>query len=1290
MNEKTHWNATPARTIASRTAVAVVLAIVLFWPLQWWRALLIAAGSIAIAWAVLARGQIAAWTPAAIAASSAGVARARRWFMRSSESIDRVFLRAASSAHVRLTAYGVAAACLFFLAFYVASSKPPFAFYSDLGGDISAIGRMGTVATSLQAFWSMFNWQTWNDAPMFVYNTFGTPFTALGPELVLRDPYRTVKLMQVVQIAIGFLGTAWLYGLSFGKTSWRWLAAVIYALLPFVTLANVQLDFGTVFALIPVVLATNVVLLRRWDSWALPMAGLLCGIVGGAFYLEYAAVIGLPLLALTLAFAVWFDVRLKPVPVVAAFFAFALFPMFSVLPTLFGPHPISLAPSYVAALQAQSNLQQFSERLSDAIALVPRESLLSLNPALNTADSSPIALASGILSWGLLTAGIVLSLGSIRKWWPILAVGAGCTLLSLGPNSSLFGTTAWNLIARTPVADALRTPDRFAQIDALLVALGAVFGASLIARRGGAWLVAVSAACGLLVLGLLLFDGRAHFMALDDMDAHMPQARAIDRITLADGGRTAVLALPNGGSVLDFPPYGAQSPTVAFAWDVGAKYAEDDAGVALLRRSAVHSIVTSPAWAINAPPGMPDMATIVTRSRYARLQMGNAGSTAVFKVVRPRPMLSSVYPVCIFGGPGAFDTAADQPALDDVALIRGANSACQRTLYADYDPLDAATSSAVAVWPGQGVFGWSASLPAYPFQIDRFALSSPWFRQTYLGDTLLSAAPFQAYGDALSQPLTFSLPNPGRYTLYVRTTGIGILDTHNASGRRIMGTIARTDGFSWIRLPLGELDRGEHTWYLRILHINGAVTEPIVVDEVMLAPADRESTIRQKTDLALLSPNKFAPALAADGQIAQYLFPRAYAAATTTAQRVQLGDQMQTGIFDDQVRIRSVERTGRARFRWFGPSGEYALSASAWLAGSGSTLTISTAKQTRSAPYELALGVVPTPVYGLMYLRHGAMVDATMRSPNASLGSPNDLVDLSFLPVLAEEPPSEFDSAGESWLWNPANPGQMLAAARSPNVTIRNGALVGARGATAEIPFDPDVRGGTVSAYAQVGGLLGEAVLRCGSRSARAQVGSESKNPVFLALSVPLSPHATCVFRIAWKSDDFKLLGASARVTGPVVRGWSATQYLSSGNYAWSAGSETKATSITIDGRPWPPRRALHLTTGYHRVTLLRSPLPIPAILIRSDAGLRPPKPTVELAELNDGYWRASFGKVRARGYTCDIVNTCFNISGNPEQIRTWHEPPPALAIGEIVTCLDVLICLGILAFGVLRPSKRA
>jgi hypothetical protein len=774
--------------------------------------------------------------------------------------------------------------------------------------------------------------------------------------------------------------------------------------------------------------------------------------------------------------------------------------------------------------------------------------------------------------------------------------------------------------------------------------------------------------------GYLLFGIEQRTLGFGSIEANTPNATAVSSIVQQIGGRSVSFVVPKDGSIFDLPPYTPLNPTVPFGWDLYTRYLAGDGGAGLLRRAAVRSIVTTPPWALNPAAGMlPDTAIPFLTSPLLRSVQGAGQGPAgpqVFSFVDPLPDIRSVTPVCFWGGQRSFEIAASSPSLDSLALVH--SGPCKVTIYGE-DPLDRYIPQvSVASWSSADLFNGGEAVPAEPpFHVDRFSLTAKWFSsQTYQGESLLSAVPYITQQSAASRVFPFRLDADGHYSLAVRVRGLAVLRTVGDDGRQVAGISDSAEAFRWVVLHLGAMKSGMHMRRIEVDAVSRP-SLPIALDEVAIVPdaaLDREPG---DVDGLMISSHFFAPQLA-DADRTVSLFPRLQVgAATTIGQGLYVDAKTSVQILNGPPAIVATEPLSRIRFVWTGPSGDYILGAVAQLSSERSTLHIDAGGQDIEGNFKTLDPEGKTEAYGRVHLRTNDAIVVTMNSPSFDASkNTNLLVSLAAARVVPTEPPTSYNTAEEMWHFDNGDLAGLMAATGATRI-VDGGDAVAAQGTViASMEFTPDVIGGHVAATLTVAGAGSTATLQCGSTSAAAAYNVALKQ---IAFSVDDPDRNGCLLRVTGSTSTNGLKSVDITVSGPELRERSSRQIMDGGRYVWSGAAST---AIEIDGRPWPARTIARVAPGIHVLTITRSPLPMrdPIFLRNLDAweAARPSK-AVELAELNDGAWIAQGQWQRRTGYTCDLVNTCFDIA-SPTNVR--HGISPQSGLGWTITLGDIVACL--------------
>lgn len=1053
-------------------------------------------------------------------------------------------------AALRFLAAIAAAAWIVSAVVYVVRAEYPFGFYYDLGVNIAMTSMIAQSAPHLPDVGSLASWQPWFDDPAFMYTPMLNYAASWAIDRVIGDAAKTVKLIQVWQLTLAFVSMAWCYRTLFGATRWRWAAALLYAVAPNTAmLIRADNDFGWIVALLPAALAASVALLRRFGSISLPVCGLLCSLVTGLFAVEYELFAGIPLFFFVCAYAGAFRSRRALYWAILGAVPLLLVTSYVALPTIFGSHVFGWPPSRERELHYGAIAALFSQTPAAATGWILRE--LIITQPLEEFDASGslrLILPAGIAIWAL-------ALTAAAKERHRLGVRAAIVLtsalliLAAGPGLPVIGNAIWALIRGVPVLNALRTPDRFVVLPAMIAVVAAVRGVDLLhVNRNRAVRVASLCATVLAIAGYAISDAREHVLGLQDTAQREPSLGIVNRAVLARGGRTVSYAFVRDGSVLLTPIYGVPAATVAAAWDLAGAYADGDFGIALLRRSAVRTLVTSPTWVYDRLAGMPDdFGAVVARSPLVSEVFHSAEGIRVFAMRSPREMLHEATTACVDAAPQTFESIAAAKEFDGIALVQGRHAGCASTIYGDYDPRDASVpQAAVARWSGTQAFGRDQlPPPSHAFELGRFFLTTPWYRNSMLGQTLLSGDPFVSAGDhATSSLLRFSLKTPATYSLYLRMLGIGSVSAIDGTRRAGSARNSADLGFTWLAIPLGRLAVGSHAYTLRIDR-EGMRRGVYAVDAIYVAP-DRPPNGNAST--IVVDENGFMP--------------------------------------ETMVATRSATSAAAARPTTYLPGSE------SW---------------TVAAAYPVSA----RNMFGLRVLRTSG-------------------------------------SSGEN-------------------------VLVPSSGRVARMQVHPTVSGGPATAVIRPANSgAGAARLACGGAAvARRIVGS----PLSLSVS---SPQQSCVLIVDYNSPSFGIESLTITASGTHYDRWTAQRFFSAGRYRWRC-SGGGIDRLTIDGRGFAQNATLELRAGYHSIGLtgkasfgllefqqIAHAIPPP----RAGSPVETLGPiawetrlaaagTLELAEVDDGNWYARAGHHDYGGYSCDLINTCFDVTSAGVALVTRRLPAP-------------------------------
>ncbi|MGR4065389.1 MAG: hypothetical protein ACLQPV_08070, partial [Vulcanimicrobiaceae bacterium] len=917
-----------------------------------------------------------------------------------------------------------------FSAFYVFAPGYPFGFYTDIGINIATTAMIAHVTPSLADTASLASWQPWHDNAAFTYTPMLNYAIAWLLNVLFRDAIRTVKFIQVLQFTLAFAGTAWCYRTLFGRSHWQWLAALLYTLIPTTAIMiRTNNDFGWVVSLLPVSTASSILLLRRFGASALPLCALMATVATGLFATVYVLLVAFPLYLILCALAGCFRSGRTAAWGVLGLVPLALMMAYVILPTYFAA-VYGWPNSREFELQSGAVLGLFSQTPGSVIAWIHQENVLTqARSEFNASGSLWFMVPAGLAVWAL---AIYAAWRNWRRAGVLFAIVAGFVLivLSLGPNLPLLGSLIWTGIARVPVLDALRTPDRFILLPAMIAVLGAVWAVAYLFDDGSRRLrVAALVAVGVAVLGYGIADVREHVLSLQDPDQEMPGLHDVSQAVLQRGGRTVSYAFVRNGSIIDTSDsalYGLPAPTIAASWDLAGSYADGDLGLALLRRSNVRTVITSPAWVYDRPPSMTtDFALPVGQTAIASRVLQTKDGISVFAVRDPRDMVSVVVPLCVQAGPGVFDRMAGLPDFERVALVHGAHPGCAGTAYGNYDPRDASVpAAAIARWTGTQAFGDSdASAPSHAFEVGRFFLTAPWYRDSILGNTPVEKTPFVTNGDgSTSKHLTFDVKRAGRYSAYVHVLGIGTIQRVDAYGVAQAVAQHSPQSFRWLEFPLGPLTSQTHSVDFHFQR-EGARQGPFAVDGIYVAPSGSVQRAQMSNGPIVLSPAVFAPGdttaaqLRGNWNLPLFLFPRPQAGTLTpTGQGVVLDAHSGVGYYQGSPAVNSDFPRMVVTIPWYDAPGRYQIHIAAWLPGSGSTLGVSTAHQNAVATFDPNAGVAPTDLFAKIDVARGGAIQIRTTAPEQTGQTAGTLLVLAGIaPIDSALSPTTSAPGSETW-----------------------------------------------------------------------------------------------------------------------------------------------------------------------------------------------------------------------------------------------------------------------------------
>ncbi len=701
---------------------------------------------------------------------------------------------------------------------YVASPAYPFGFYGDLGTNIAATANIDAAIVSLRDLADALGWAPWDNGPAFAFNPMGS-YAVLVPiaKLAHHDAAGAVKCTQLLQFVLAWAGAAGLYVVVAGRfTVWAAVLGTAYALAPQTALQiRGNVDFGFATALAPAALALSLAAVDRIGMRALPLAGVLCGASSWCFAIEYFLLTSLAMYAIC-ALRAFRRSFAWPIFAALGLACASAAGAFVVLPSLGAGQVYRDPVSRIAELYDAGLTRLFSETFVLVAALVPKEAAISPTPELNVSSSLGILAPAAVL-FAVAALSFAAIPGNLRAYRlrGAAAVLVICLYLSLGSNA-IFGDVLWGAISRTPGLQLLRTPDRFIALPSLLVPLFAVLGFAqwyerLRTRGADVARGAIVVALGLACTAAFGFDAREHVLELERASSQRePGLRAANAAARRLGGRTIPLAFVKAASSLDSPLYGAGLPFERFGWDVTERFGSDGVGASgIFSRAAVHGIIASPNWTIDAPL-IPDYARMLAGSGGMH-RAAEAGGVSVFALDWSAPDVRAVRTACFAGDVGLFDRLLAVPQLRAWALLANAPGPCDATLQVGSGEPEAPRGPVLGLWPGASFVAPASTLrdADYPFIVGRNLLAASWYRDTIDGDETWFGSPAAQVGPGFLARLPPADRPAAAAELLLRVANHCLVEGSVAAGpRHIAFTLPARIGLHWVSLPLGALAAG--------------------------------------------------------------------------------------------------------------------------------------------------------------------------------------------------------------------------------------------------------------------------------------------------------------------------------------------------------------------------------------------------------------------------------------------------------------------------------------------------
>ncbi len=708
-------------------------------------------------------------------------------------------------------------------ALYVASSRPPYGFYYDLGGNILATALISHWVVSVPDAIDAVGWAGWGNINAFPYH----PMLSVVLRLPLVPLFHgnvivAMKFVQVLEVVVAVVSMAVLYATFQGWSAWAWIAGLIYALLPeSLMMYRGNVDFGLAVALAPLCIGIPHMLVRRYGDYALPLCGAIIALLSSCIVLEFLFVQGIPAYAFAVAFAYgrrarWSWAIMSSIGGACFLLAAAYF----IIPSLYINSFFSLAVPEVVNLQSGlgGGFTMFSETPIPFLALTIDEFFNASNPDFSLQSLLWVMLPAGIVLWGLAVWRVIWGReagASPRGELPLALMGGICAVLSLGAWSPAV-RVIWSVIAHIPLLNNMRTPDRLLSPAVLVVVLFAVFALESLGSRGtSARRVSVACSALLVAVGVYAFFWTRVFLGdPTSLEYRFPHLQAVNAIASERGGRVANLGEVYLGRSGDSVLYGMPQPYDSFQDDFFQRYESDGfGGSEILARAGVRTFVTTPRWATDSPFYPEPIAHSIDLRRRA----GDPSTASVWAVTNPRADIAAVNTICLRGGPGLFEYALALPIFTRVAFATDAT--CTRTLYANSAPLDSRLGGrVVAMLSGITLFPHSGQMRDNDYRIanGRWFVNLPWYRNAIDGDSPELGVAAVALNPGNSGSASFDVRQSANYTVALRMVChrnvTGLVHIDSATDRRF---ICRPNfGFQWIASDVGRLSRGRH--FLRI------------------------------------------------------------------------------------------------------------------------------------------------------------------------------------------------------------------------------------------------------------------------------------------------------------------------------------------------------------------------------------------------------------------------------------------------------------------------------------------
>jgi hypothetical protein len=1221
-----------------------------------------------------------------------------------------------------LIGYGLLAAIvLAALCKFIATPIEPFGYTGDLGFSHETVaGAAYTIHSPIDAF-DAIAWTPWFNFPLLYLNSNVSEAFLFVVTWLSGNAWLAIKIVQVFEVLVSVAAGFAMYATYSKQKSWALVFGFSYAAIPITALAiRGNLAMGWLAALAPAAIAAGTLLLRKFGGRAVPFIGFICGFVGYGIALEYAVFSSLPLFALTLAGE---RRRLRLIDwltfVPLGLLCCMAMGAFYVLPTFVAPI-ISDAAARTATLVTGTFLHDFSQTWPGLLTLVTREAYVSPYPEYNAAAVMPTLYLFGAVLWFGAVTNLVWAKRRSTGWTDYLSVAivVCCIVLAMG-TAIPFGQELWNALFAVPHFNAIRTPDRFFTVPAMLLTFWFVCGlervtqASVLRQRAGGWLAFT------LIVAFICFDLSQHCFTLDpSKGSREPELDEVQRIVEAQGARTVSFAGVNGGASFESASgYGIPQPSTPAAVDLGWRFIEDGNGSAgVIGRTGVRTIIAAPNW--TGALDFPNASAIYRHLPSAPVIFRSTEDVLVARV-GARAAVSAQTPVCVSGGPGGFDLLDDVGELAHTAFLERSQADCRASGFVNFDPHDLwLQRPEIEVWAGSKLIVGGKKLRDvdYPFLPNRSLLNIPWYRNSIDGDRPLFD---EAGAVEILQPAAFALPE---HKDWPAGTLIAIRINSHVGGTLDAGTTASALGSLHIVAGRG------FRWYE--IRTTRAILAGEPVSFNMHPAASQEADgvwggfaldgVAARTPAARERPRETQPAFVAMSLDRFERLQRAgdsdYVYTPVNARARAVATNMYADRIEETPAWLAASANAQLSIPWTGPTGEYVVEAQGVLTKPGDTIGIDAtdngeccrfaATNVGGSPGTVNASSLPSSVRGRFHLQEGSKIVVRLVS-HASRGQvTNRLLAVSVKSVgpLALGVALSGALSGEIDFTKPDDALAQLAQVRG----ISFGSALAYGEAGSELRADATLGGHPRSVALEIiKAGLGSATATLACDGADAQVVPIRDDDTAVALSG--NGFSRCSIRIHWSSGNLGVHLIRLTAGGGSLPAGTLNVWLPAGTYRASIveadGTILRRPPLRTAGCASLEQTCTFQTAENHRVRLGETPGTARLLLFTSTerfassrravfkktAALRwdvsiERAATIALTQIYDGNWILTDGLHTYSGERCDITNTCFpNVRAGAYHL--YHRWPRALAIGVAITLTSLLFA--VLVMLVRFPQKR-